>query len=145
MDFWEALSTSSVVKPVTSCKDFSTWLSPTQVRIIPLRPEFQGFAEEVATKLASLNVRADIDDRDESVDKRVREAELNWIPFIAVLGRRELQSKLVAVRRRSDGKQYNVTLEELAKEIAANTVGYPAMPLRLPMLLTKRPGYKQIV
>jgi threonyl-tRNA synthetase len=121
-----------------------TWLSPTQVRIIPLRPEFLEFANEVARKLAALNVRADIDDRDESVDKRVREAELNWVPFIAVLGKRELQAKLVAVRRRSDGKQYNVTLEELVKEISEATVGYPTMQLKLPVLLTKRPGYKQI-
>jgi threonyl-tRNA synthetase len=122
-----------------------TWLSPTQVRIIPLRPEFLAFADEVATKLATLNVRADIDDRDESVDKRVREAELNWVPFIAVLGKRELQAKLVAVRRRSDGKQYNVSLEELTQEVLKDTAGYPFMQQRLPVLLTKRPGYKQII
>jgi len=122
-----------------------TWLSPTQVRVIPLRPEFLGFAEDVASKLATLEVRADIDDRDESVDKRVREAELNWIPFIAVLGKRELDTKLVAVRRRSDGKRYNVSVEELAKEVLHGTEGYPAMQLRLPVLVSKRPGYKQIV
>jgi threonyl-tRNA synthetase len=122
-----------------------TWLSPTQVRIIPLRPEFLGFAKEVASKLAALNVRADIDDRDESVDKRVREAELNWIPFIAVLGKRELDAKLVAVRRRSDAKRYNATVEELAKEVSDSTAGYPTMQLRLPVHVTMRPGYKQIV
>ncbi|HUK27194.1 MAG TPA: threonine--tRNA ligase [Candidatus Acidoferrales bacterium] len=121
------------------------WLSPTQVRIIPLKPEFESFAEDVAAKISSLKVRADIDDRDESVDKRVREAELNWIPYIAVLGKREQQSKLIAIRRRIDGKQYNSSLEDLAKEIAQNTIGYPSMQLKLPTLLTKRPGYKQIV
>ena len=120
------------------------WLSPTQVRVIPLRPEFVGFATETASQLAAHNIRADIDDRDESVDKRVRDAELNWIPYIAVVGKREIEGNVVAVRRRSDGKQYNSTVPELAEDIAAGTKGYPSMPLKLPILVSQRPGYKQI-
>ena len=120
------------------------WLSPTQVRLIPLRPEFLEFARNVVAQLAAFNVRGDIDDRDESVDKRVREAELNWIPYVAVVGKREIAGKVVAVRRRSDGKQYSSSVSDLSKEVASLTGGYPTMPLRLPVLLSQRPGYKQL-
>ena len=65
------------------------WLSPTQIRVVPVRPEFLGYAQKMVDQLTASHVRADIDDRDESLDKRVREAELNWIPYIAVVGKRE--------------------------------------------------------
>jgi len=120
------------------------WLSPTQVRVIPLRPEFVEFATKTASQLAAHNVRADVDDRDESVDKRVRDAELNWIPYVAVVGKREIEGNLVAIRRRRDGKQYNSTVPELAESVAAGTKGYPSMSLKLPILVSQRPGYKQI-
>jgi threonyl-tRNA synthetase len=120
------------------------WLSPTQVRLIPLRPEFIAFARQIAAQLGHDSVRADIDDRDESVDKRVREAELNWIPYVAVVGRREVEGNTVAIRRRSDSKQYNTTVPELLQEISELTAGFPRMPLKLPLSITQRPGYKQL-
>jgi len=121
------------------------WLSPSQVRLIPLRPEFVEFTRQIATRLGQNNVRADIDDRDESVDKRVREAELNWIPYIAVIGRREVESNKIAIRRRSDSKQYIASESDLVREISELIVGYPSMPLRLPQNISQRPGYKQLL
>ena len=120
------------------------WLSPTQVRLIPLNPQYIEYARQIVGGLAEQPIRADIDDRDESVDKRVREAELNWIPYVAVVGKRELEGKTVAIRRRKDSKQYNATVSELANEISQLTVGFPRMPLRLPTLISQRPGYKQL-
>ncbi len=121
-----------------------TWLSPTQVRIIPVKPEFMEFAEKLTSDLSGVLVRTDIDDRDESVDKRVREAELNWIPFVVVVGRKEAGTNMLSVRRRRDDKQYNVTLAELEREIAESTEGFPKVPLRLPVKVSQRPGYKQL-
>jgi threonyl-tRNA synthetase len=121
------------------------WLSPTQLRFIPLRPEFFEKTRALAKNMADFHVRADIDDRDESVDKRVREGELNWIPYIVVVGKREIDANKLAVRRRSDGKQYSATLKELATEILGSVEGFPTMPLKLPLQLTQRPGYKQLV
>jgi threonyl-tRNA synthetase len=121
------------------------WLSPTQVRLIPVKSEFLDFSKNLATKLASQSLRADIDDRDESVDKRVRDAELSWIPYVVVVGKKEVASDQLAVRRRIDGKQYNCGLADLEKEIVASTEGYPRMPLKLPLLVSERPGYKQLV
>jgi threonyl-tRNA synthetase len=120
------------------------WLSPTQVRLIPLKPEFMDFTREVAAQLAAYQVRADIDDRDESVDRRVRDAELNWIPYIAVIGKREIDGKVISIRKRKDGKMYNSSVSDLANEIRALTRGYPSMALRLPTMISQRPGYKQL-
>ena len=120
------------------------WLSPTQVRLIPLRPEFIDFTRQIAAQLAEESVRADIDDRDESVDKRVRDAELNWVPYVAVIGKREVEGNMIAIRRRTDGKQYNATVSDLVGDISDLTTGYPRMPLKLPTLTSQRPGYKQL-
>jgi threonyl-tRNA synthetase len=120
------------------------WLSPSQVRLIPVKSEFLDFSKGVASRLANHSVRTDIDDRDESVDRRVREAELNWIPYVLVVGGREVNSNMLAVRRRSDGKQYSCSLEDLEKEIVDLTEGYPRPPLRIPLLVSQRPAYKQL-
>ena len=120
------------------------WLSPTQVRLVPVKPEFLDFSMKIAAKLADRTIRADIDDRDESVDRRVRDAELNWIPYVIVVGKREASSDQISVRRRIDGKQYSCGLNELEHEIDVSTEGYPRMPLKLPLLVSQRPGYKQL-
>jgi len=120
------------------------WLSPSQVRLIPVKPEFTAFCSEIARKLADLHIRADIDDRDETVDRRVRDAELSWVPYIGVVGKREMASDTLTIRRRSDDKQYQSTLAELSDEMRKLCEGYPTMPLKLPVHLSKRPGYKQL-
>ena len=61
------------------------WLSPTQARIIPVNPEFDSNAQDLAKKLTSDLVRADIDDRDESMGRRVRESEKEWVPYTLVI------------------------------------------------------------
>ncbi len=121
------------------------WLSPTQVRLIPVKPEFLAHASKLAEELAAAHVRADIDDRDESVDKRVRDAELNWVPYVAVVGKREVDGNVIAIRRRKDGKQYNTKILEFEKEVKDAIGGFPLMPLKLPMRVSQRPGYKQLI
>jgi threonyl-tRNA synthetase len=120
------------------------WLSPTQVRLIPVRPEFVDFSKNVVNRLSEARIRADLDDRDETVDKRVRDAEVNWIPYIVVVGKKEASTDLFSVRRRSDDRQYNSSLGDLEKEISVSTEGYPKMTLKLPVLVSQRPGYKQL-
>jgi threonyl-tRNA synthetase len=74
----------------------------------------------------------------------VRDAELNWIPYVIVVGKKEATSGQLAVRRRADGMQYSCSPVELSKEIEASIMGYPQMPLKLPLLVSERPGYKQL-
>ena len=120
------------------------WLSPTQVRLIPLKPDFVEFTKTVEKELTNAVIRADIDDRDESLDKRVRDAERNWIPYIVIIGQREMSTRSYSIRRRFDGAKYVATFAELDKEISELTKGYPRMSLKLPDLISKRPGYKQM-
>jgi threonyl-tRNA synthetase len=71
------------------------WLAPSQVRIIPVTREFLPYADEVAKKLNDERVRTDVDDSDETVEKRVRDAEMLWVPYIIVVGAREKGVKQV--------------------------------------------------
>lgn len=117
------------------------WLSPVQVRIIPVTEAHLGRAEELSKILESSNVRVDIDDRDGTVEKRVRQAEVDWVPFVIVIGEREAKSDQFQVRIREKATTANLSLEKLVKEIRSKAAGYPYRPLPLPKLLSSRPGY----
>ena len=68
------------------------WLAPTQVRIIPLTDEFLDFSKDLSKKLSQKNIRVDIDDRNDSIGKRIRDAEKEWIRYILVIGEKEANS-----------------------------------------------------
>lgn len=118
---------------------FPMWLSPTQVRLCPVNDSFIPYCEEIAKKMA--NVRVDVDDRTESVQKKVRDAEVDWVPMIVVVGEKEKASGKLAVRFRETGKVENIDMKELASRVAKETEGYPFKPLPLPRLLTRRPKF----
>jgi len=82
---------------------FPLWLSPTHVIILPLSDKFNKYAAEVESQLRKNNIRVKLDDRQESLNKKVRGAQLDLIPYILVVGEKEQQNKSVAVRTR-DGK-----------------------------------------
>ena len=115
------------------------WLSPVQVRICPLNDSFIKEAEKVADKLEKECIRVDIDDRTESVQKKIRDAETDWCPLIVVLGEKEKKTKKYATRFRETGKVEKLDIKKLIKRIKDKTEGYPYKPLTLPRLLTKRP------
>jgi len=121
--------------------ELPTWLSPTQVRIIPLSQDFVERAVKLAERLNKLMIRADVDDRDESLDKKVREAEVSWIPYIVTLGRRELEKKTLSVRVRRERRVVEMKPRELIKRLKEETRGYPAKPMPLPTLVSIRPLY----
>jgi len=114
------------------------WLSPTQVRIIPVGEEFL----PDCTKLAdSLPGRVDIDDTDDKVGKKIRNAEREWVPMIIVLGEKERGSGKVSVRMRS-GELKEMSAEDLAKEIKDLSGDYPKARLPLPRMLSRRPVFR---
>ncbi|KXB03237.1 hypothetical protein AKJ48_04080 [candidate division MSBL1 archaeon SCGC-AAA261O19] len=116
------------------------WLAPTQVRLIPVGEEHADYCKELASK-ARTRVRIDIDDRSETVSKRVRNAEKEWIPFVVVIGDKELESEKVPVRIREEGDQKDMKFEELTSQITQKTEGMPYKPLPLPELLSLRPAF----
>lgn len=117
------------------------WLSPTQVRFIPVSEKFLKQTEKIAEGVSKEKVRVDVDDRNESVQKKIRNAEIEWIPYIVVVGEKELKSKKLAVRFRETGKVKGLSKSSLVNIVRKETEGKPLKPLPLPRLLTKRPTF----
>jgi threonyl-tRNA synthetase len=117
------------------------WLSPTQVRLIPISDKFIDDVEKIARQLESLCIRVDIDDRQMTLQKRVREAEMEWVPHVIVVGQREIESGVLPVRDRRTGELRLLKLEKLSSEIKEAVKNMPFKPLPLPKHLSKRPQF----
>jgi threonyl-tRNA synthetase len=115
------------------------WLSHTQVRIIPVNQEHIVYCEKVLAALTENQIRADIDDRDETVGKKIRESETEWIRYTIVIGDKEVNSDKLIVRDRNEGKQREITLHDLINEVKTQTRNKPYLPLNLPLRLSSRP------
>jgi threonyl-tRNA synthetase len=115
------------------------WLSHTQVRIIPVASKHTEFSEKILEQLDKNTIRADIDDRELSVAKKIREAESEWIHFILVIGDKEVDGNEMVVRERLTKLQYGIALNNLIKNIKQETSDKPYLPLNLPVYLSKRP------
>ena len=115
------------------------WLAPTQVRIIPLKDEFLDFSKDIATKVSEKNIRVDIDDRNDSIGKRIREAEKEWIRYILVIGEKEVNSDNLSVRDRNTSNVRNLSFDEFTDEINEFTSDKPFSKRNMPLLLSKRP------
>ena len=120
---------------------FPLWLSPTQVRFCPVNDSFVKYCEELADKFTASHIRADVDDNVESIQKKVRSAEMEWIPYIVVVGEKEKSSGKLAVRLRENGKVEQISADDLMKTISKQTAGYPFKKLSLPRLLSMRPSF----
>ncbi len=117
------------------------WLSPSQARIIPMSDKFLEPSEKLAGEIEANCIRIDIDDRALTLQKRIREAEMEWVPYIIVVGQKEVESGVLAVRDRKAREIRKMKLEELVSEIEETVKGKPFKPLPLPKHLTKRPQF----
>lgn len=115
------------------------WLSPTQVRAIPVSEKHLEYANKIAKQIEKENIRIDIDDRGMTVPKKVSDAEKEWILYSLVIGDKEKKSGKLMVRDRGKGKQVQMTIKELIKLIKDKVKGMPFKPLPLPRELSKRP------
>jgi len=123
-----------------------TWLSPVQARVIPVAERHLEYATCVARDLNLQRIRADLDDRDESVSKKVREAAVDWVPFVVVVGDAEVESGhlTVTIRSRSEpGKPHreSLSLQDLVRVIHDEAGDKPFRPLYTPVQLSKKPRY----
>lgn len=117
------------------------WLSPVQVRIVPVSASYLAGAVALSEKLAHANIRVDVDDREESVAKRIREAEMEWIPFVLVYGEKEAKGGPIQLRDRQIGKIESTSLGELIQKLADSCAGKPFLPLPLSKLVSERPTF----
>ena len=122
------------------------WLAPTQVRVVPVAERHLEFATGLADRLTAARLRTDVDDREESVGKKIREAGMDWVPFVVVVGDAEVETgKLtVTVRRLSTPKKPHKEQfeeEELVRAVREATAGMPFRPLYTARRLSVRPRY----
>ncbi|MEM0320257.1 MAG: threonine--tRNA ligase [Candidatus Nezhaarchaeales archaeon] len=117
------------------------WLSPIQVRVIPVSSEYLEEALKIAEEIEKAGIRVDVDDRDESVPRKVRDAEVEWIPFIVGGGEREVKEKVLSVRIREERRTVTIKLEELINLVNKESEGRPKAKLWIPKLLSMRPKF----
>ena len=118
---------------------FPLFLCPTQIRVIPVGDKHKERAAEVLKALDKRQVRVDIDDRDEPLGKKIRDAQKEWVPFIAVIGDNEVQSGMLAVNVRQPEAKKDMAVEELAALVEKDNAGKPFEKLSLPRELSRRP------
>lgn len=93
------------------------WLAPVQVSVLPISDEQKGYAEKVLADLKVANIRAEIDDRSESIGKKIRAAEMKKIPTMLIIGKREVAEDTVAVRSHTKGDEGAKSVASVIQEL----------------------------
>ncbi len=96
---------------------FPLWLTPDQVAILPISEKFNDYAQEVQQYLDARGVRANVDDRNEKIGRKIRDNELKRVPYMIVVGEKEAAEGLVSMRKQGGGEQATMTKEEFAQRI----------------------------
>ncbi|MDR1653516.1 MAG: threonine--tRNA ligase [Prevotellaceae bacterium] len=96
---------------------FPLWLTPEQAVVLPISEKYNDYAMEVAQELNAADVRAIIDDRDEKIGRKIRDNELKRIPYLLVVGEKELENRQIAVRRQGEGDKGAMSAPDFAKII----------------------------
>jgi threonyl-tRNA synthetase len=116
---------------------FPFWLAPTQIRFVPVSDPHVPVCDQLA---AEMPFRADVDDRDLAMGKKIRLAEQEWVPFIAVIGEREAKGGDLTVRVRNE-ENFEGSKEELVEAMRSRASGKPWKPLNTPRRLSLRPVF----
>lgn len=135
------LDTAAHMEKKGATPTIPTWLAPIQVRIIPLSREHLEYAYKVYDSLLKHGIRVDIDDRDITIGKKIREAAMLWIPYIVVVGQREVETGTINVKIRVSNEQRAMRVENLIQIIEKEIEGYPRVDLAMPERLSTRPVF----
>jgi threonyl-tRNA synthetase len=98
---------------------FPTWLAPLQVKILPISDKFMEYANSILKTLKNADIRVEIDDRNEKIGKKIRDTELARVPYMLVIGEKEMNDGAVAVRRQGKGDSGVKKIEDFVAEILA--------------------------
>ena len=105
---------------------FPTWLAPVQVKVLPISDSHKEYAEKVRMELEKKDVRVEVDDRNEKIGYKIREAQLQKIPYMLVVGDKEVEANAVGVRSRSDGDIGAMPINEFVKKIVEEVENFGA-------------------
>lgn len=97
--------------------NFPLWLSPVQVKILPISEKFSPYAREIQQQLKEKRIRCELDGRDEKIGYKIREARMQKIPYMLIVGEKETESGTVSVRNREQGEQGNLNMKEFLEKI----------------------------
>ncbi|MBD0366398.1 MAG: threonine--tRNA ligase, partial [Flavisolibacter sp.] len=98
---------------------FPVWLAPLQVKVLPISDKFGDYAKEVLQKLKNADIRAAVDDRNEKIGKKIRDTELMKVPYMLVVGEKELNEQKVSIRRQGKGDIGAKSVDEFIAGIIA--------------------------
>ena len=96
---------------------FPLWLTPDQVAILPISEKYNDYANEVAKYFDQQGVRANVDDRNEKIGRKIRDNELKRVPYMVIVGEKEAAEGLVSMRKQGGGEQATMTIQEFAQRI----------------------------
>ena len=96
---------------------FPTWLAPVQVKILPISDKFMDYAEKIKEQLEALNIKVELDSRAEKIGYKIREAQMQKVPYMFVVGEKEEESSTVSVRERQKGDIGSMSIEEISNVI----------------------------
>ena len=97
---------------------FPTWLSPVQARVLPITDKFNDYAYEVAAKLEAAGVRVEVDSRNEKIGYKIRESQMQKVPYMLVVGEKEATSGTVGLRKRGEGDLGAVPVDQMVADLA---------------------------
>jgi len=134
---------SAIRNQDTLVPGFKTWLAPIQVRILPISEKTMEYAEKLMNELNNSGYRSDLDDRNEKLGKKIRNSEIEWIPYTVIIGEAELENNTISVRQRLINQPYgenksttvsykNVKLKFLLEMLKKDTDGFPKHKLPIP-------------
>lgn len=130
---------AAIKKERSGAKGFlPVWLNPEQVRLMTVSDKHIERATEIARRLSESGFRIGIDDRTETVGKKVRDAKQDWVSYAAVIGDRELNSDMLKVYERESNRDIEMSVDNLVELLREKTKGYPNRPMYFPSEMSKR-------
>ena len=109
---------------------FPTWLAPVQVKVLPISDKYTEYAANVLAQLEKAGIRAEVDTRAEKIGYKIREAQMNKIPYMLVVGAKEEEEGLVAVRSRFAGDEGQKALDAFIEDIKSEIAGKIAREMK---------------
>ena len=91
--------------------DFPLWLAPVQARVLPISEKFVDYAKSVERELVNAGVRVEVDESNEKLGYKIRQCELQKVPYLLIVGEKEVADGVVSVRRRKEGDKGNMTVQ----------------------------------
>jgi threonyl-tRNA synthetase len=118
------------------------WLSPIQLRLIPVNDDYLKHCEVLSQLLNQNNVRADIDDRNERLARKIRISEQNWIPYVLVIGKQEMDTAKYNLRDRAGKEISDLNINSVISLLKEQQQHMPYKPLNLNKLVSNQPIFR---